>query len=124
MALSPNVAALPAADRRALGREVFATVREEGISLRDLRASVDAVVDGLRADPFVAEAVAAELSRQRAALGRVQEVSQTALVARLQSMTAAERAAFADRLEAGLRRRGAAGEGRGQGRDETGNSGN
>lgn len=106
MALSPYVAALPAQDRRAIGREVFGQVRADGIGLRELRGSVEAVISGLRAEPFTPEAIASELARQRTALSRVQEVSQEALLARLQAMSGEERRAFADRLEAGLRRRG------------------
>ncbi len=112
MALSPYIAALPQADRRAIGREVFGQIRAEGLGLRDLRASVDTVIAGLRADPFVPDAVAAELARQRAALSRLQDLSQAALMDRLGAMSPAERRAFADRLEAGLRRRGGPGAGR------------
>jgi uncharacterized membrane protein len=106
MALSPYVAALPAQDRRAIGREVFGQARSEGIGLRELRASVEAVIVALRAEPFTPDTVATELARQRTALSRVQEVSQAALLERLQVMSVEERRAFADRLEAGLRRRG------------------
>jgi hypothetical protein len=106
MALSPYAAALPPSDRRALGREVIARVRSEGIGLRDLRASVETLVTALRADPYRPEAVAAELARQRAALTRLQEVSQDAVLGRVAQMSAEERRAFADRIEDGLRRRG------------------
>jgi hypothetical protein len=64
------------------------------------------VAAAVRAVPFRPEDVAAELDRQRAALGRVQELSHAAILARLEAMTPEERAAFADRLEDGLRRRG------------------
>jgi len=104
--ITPYAAALPPADRRALGREVMGRVRDEGIGLRDLRASVETLAEALRADPFRPEVVATELARQRTALGRVQEISQEAILARLEAMSVEERRAFADRLEAGLRRRG------------------
>jgi uncharacterized membrane protein len=104
--MMPYAAALTQDERRALGREVLGRIRAEGIGLRDLRASVQAVAAAVRAVPFRPEDVAAELDRQRAALGRVQELSHAAILARLEAMTPEERAAFADRLEDGLRRRG------------------
>ncbi len=112
MALSPYISALPVQDRRVIGREIFGQARVEGIGLRDLRGSVEAVITALRADPFSQTTVATELARQRTALGRVQEISQSALLERLQAMSVAERRAFADRLEAGLPRRGNPEEGR------------
>jgi hypothetical protein len=53
----------------------------------------------LRADPFQPERVRALLKRQSAAAARGREIGQDLLVARLAEMSAAERAAFADRLE-------------------------
>lgn len=105
-AMTPYAAALPPPERRALAREVLGRIRDEGIGLRDLRASVEAIAAAVRAEPFRPEVVTAELERQRVALGRVQEVSHDAIVARLSNMTADERRAFADRLEEGMRGRG------------------
>jgi uncharacterized membrane protein len=104
--MTPYAVALPPAERRALGREVLGRVRDEGIGLRDLRASVQAMAGAVRAEPFRPEDVATELTRQRTALGRVQEITHEAILARLSAMTADERRAFADRLEDSLRRRG------------------
>jgi len=104
--ITPYAAALAPTDRRSLGREVMGRVRDEGIRLRDLRASVETLAAAVRADPFRPEVVATELGRQRSALGRVQDISHEAFLARLSAMTVEERRAFADRLEAGLRHRG------------------
>jgi hypothetical protein len=104
--MTPYAAALEPAERRALGREVIGRMQEDGIGLRDLRASVQAVAEAVRADPFRPQDVAVELARQRTALGRVQELSHEAILTRLSAMTAAERSTFADRLEEGFRRRG------------------
>lgn len=100
----PALAALDSADRAALR----AAWRREGPGLRALRAErqaeTAALVMALRADPFDRAALEAVLLRQNAALAERQSLAQRLLVDRLAEMDAAGRAAFADRLEAAVRR--------------------
>ena len=91
------IRALEPADRRALGREMRA---------RDLRRAArgnaaDAVAL-LRADPFDRSAFETFLAGEAARRDRVRTIGQAALAARIAAMTAAERQAYADRLDAAL----------------------
>jgi uncharacterized membrane protein len=101
----PYLSALDAEDRAALR----AAWRREGPGLSALRtqrrAETAAMVAALRAEPFDRAALEAALAAQTAALAERQALAQRLLVDRLAGMDAASRAAFADRLEAGMRRR-------------------
>jgi uncharacterized membrane protein len=102
--LGPLTAALDADDRRALRR----AFREQARDLRGLRADQAqgqaALLAALRAEPFDADAVRAQLAEQRARLSRGFDLGQTLLVDHLAGMSTADRAAFADRLEERLSR--------------------
>lgn len=104
LAAPPYIAALDAADRAALR----AAWRAEGPDLRRLRAERQseraALAAAVRASPFDAAAVAALLQAQSDRLADRQALSQRLLLERLATMTEAERAAFAERLEAGAPR--------------------
>jgi hypothetical protein len=75
-------------------------MRAQGGSRGALRESMAALVADLRAEPFDADKVAARLAEQRAVFAARFEMGQASLVAHLAGMSAAERAAYADRLEA------------------------
>lgn len=104
LSFGPYTAALEDADRRALRREVFA----DGKSLRGmrklLRQDFEAVLEALRATPFDAaqfEALmAAPTDRIAAQAGYVRQQVLEMIV----TMEPDERAAYADRLEAKLRK--------------------
>lgn len=97
-------AALSPEDRRAL-RAAF---RAEWPGLRQMRTSqaetTAAILAALRADPFDAAAVRARLADQQTRMAEGLNLGQRLLLDRLQAMTPAERAAFADRLEDRLTR--------------------
>lgn len=98
-------AGLDARDRAAL-RVAW---RREGPGRAALRAQrreqSAALVAAIRAEPFDPAALEVALVRQAAGLAERQALAQRLLVERLTAMDAAGRAAFADRLEAGLQRR-------------------
>jgi hypothetical protein len=107
LGLGPYLRALPDGERRAIGRAVLR--EREGPSPRAaLRESFAQVLDALRSEPFDAGRVSALLAAQAAAAEQVRQAGQGALVARLEAMTPEARRAYADRLEAALRRRHAA----------------
>lgn len=94
--------ALDPEDRRALRRDFVASLSEQGRDRGAIVSDIQATIDALRAAPFdegaFLEAMTAQTTRraQRDAIGR--EV----LAARIASMTNAERAAYADRIDAAL----------------------
>lgn len=94
--------ALSEADRRALRRDFLrAGPIEPGRG--DLRDSYAALLEALRAEPFDEDAAAAALSTQIAVAGARLDRAQQLMLGRFRQMAPAERAAFADRLEAQLR---------------------
>lgn len=92
--IAPLVMALPEADRAALARAVDTRGRPDA-----RRARFDALLAELRRDPFNPEAARAALAAQRELGARRMAQGEAALVARLAAMGAAERAAYADRLD-------------------------
>jgi len=101
---APYLAALHEDDRAALRRRWAA----EGGDLRRIRAErqadLAALAAALRAQPHDPAAVAALLAATQARTAARQSRLLELLAERLAGMDAAERAAYADRLEAGLRR--------------------
>lgn len=100
LALGPFARALDPADRRAIARDLL-----ERADLRDLRraerqADLTALAAILRTEPFDREAVAAMMQAQREKVRTLEAEVEAALLDRLVAMTQAERAAFADRIEA------------------------
>ncbi|GGH55750.1 periplasmic heavy metal sensor [Frigidibacter albus] len=104
LGFGPYTDALSAEDRRAL-RSAFV---ERAPDFRDLRrvmrGDFDRLLAILRTEPYDAAAAAAVIAAQRDRARQGFELGQDLLVERLGAMTAAERAAFADRLERVLSR--------------------
>ena len=102
----PFVAALPPGDRRELARAV---AREEG-SFRENRdlmiRQFEALLSALREDPYDAEAVRALIVEQQRNVGARQALGRELLLERIEAMSAAERANYADALARMLRRSG------------------
>lgn len=104
----PFLRALPNDDRRAVMRDILSagdTVRD---SRRALRAELDAFLATLRADRFDRAAAAQHLTTQSRVARTRQDLGQRVLLDRLEQMSQADRAAYADALEKrlrGLRRR-------------------
>lgn len=104
VAAAPFVMALDDADRRA----VIDELRSETGSLREnrrlIRARFGALLEALRAESFDRGTVETLLAEQRGAATVRQEVGERIFLDRLERMSAAERAAFADRLERSIRK--------------------
>jgi hypothetical protein len=107
LGLGPYTRALELADRRALGTAVRERLRTAG-GPRAIRAEIRQdfaqVLAAIRADPFDADRVAALIAAQAARAEARRDLGAALLVERLAEMDAERRAAYADRLEAGLRR--------------------
>jgi uncharacterized membrane protein len=104
MGATPFIRALEPEDRRAL----FQAIRREEEPLRqnreELRLRFEALLASVRADPFDPWAVESLLQLQRSAATERQMIGERLLVEQLTTMTPEARDAFADRLEAALRR--------------------
>jgi len=95
------VAALERDDRRQL---VQKTKDARRASQQDGRANMRQILADLRSDSFDIDAFQAALLAQQSRTKTAQDVIRTALVAQVAVMTAGERAAYADRIEAHLQR--------------------
>ena len=99
----PFVRALSREDRQAL----LADIRREGPRIRknreSLRDQVEAFLAALRSDPFEPDVVRRLLEDQRSVAQSRQELGEVLLLNRLSAMSDDERAAYADRLEKGLK---------------------
>ena len=104
LGFGPFAAALSPEDRAALRRDWAARSGAKGDGRRALREDIRALLDTLRADPFDAPALRAIMARgaERTA-GRL-HLGMALIEDRLVALSAAERLAFADRLERELRR--------------------
>ncbi|EAR49427.1 hypothetical protein OG2516_15209 [Oceanicola granulosus HTCC2516] len=105
LSLGPIGAALSEEDRRAIG----ARLRDQpGLPSgpRARRRMMEEMLAVLRSDPFDPAPLAEAMAQHRARSAAVLEAGQAALLERLAAMSPAERAALADRLEAGARRPG------------------
>ena len=101
----PLVRALDEDARREIGREIR-KFRKSGKGMRaKLNASFVEVLDILRADTFDAEAMRTALENKSAVLLEARGVGETALIAHLSSLSAADRQKFAERLEETLKRK-------------------
>jgi hypothetical protein len=107
LGLGPYTRALDIADRRALGAAVRERVRAAS-GPRAIRAEIRQdfaqVLAALRAEPFDPGRVAALIAAQGARAEARRELGAALLLERLAAMDAGARAAYADRLEAGLHR--------------------
>jgi len=95
--------ALSSDDRRAIWRELRKQ-RDDLPSKADLRADFQEVLRLLRAEDFDRAALEDVLSRQRDFGISRAELGHELLLDRLQTLTAEERAAYADRVEDGVKR--------------------
>ncbi|ARE84565.1 heavy-metal resistance [Roseovarius mucosus] len=100
MAGGPLTRALSDADRRAIGRAMRDAWRNRTNNGPNIGESFDALVIDLRAVPFNADRVAAQMRTQRDGFAARFEMGQEVLLTHLTAMSDADRAAYADRLEA------------------------
>lgn len=102
--VGPYGRALSQEDRRALGRSFVRNARELRGTRQEMRALGRQVVEALRAEPFDPASVRALLDQQIALSQGLQTKGRTLLVEQIEAMTPQARIAFADRLEAMLKR--------------------
>ncbi|WP_163849375.1 periplasmic heavy metal sensor [Pseudooceanicola aestuarii] len=100
----PLTLALDGEERRAIGREIGRQTRPDRPSMDEVRAEYDAVLQALRATPYRPDAVRQSLENQTDFVVRRQQAATAALLNHIDAMTEAERMAYAQRLEEGLRR--------------------
>ena len=101
----PFVMALEPRDRRAVVSELRRETGSFRVGRREMRARLAALLEALRADEFDRAAVETLLGDQRGMAVARQDAGERILLDRVEAMTAAERRAYADRLEASLRKR-------------------
>ena len=101
----PFVRALDRDDRRAFLREMAGNRDSLRANRTDLRARLEALLTTIAADEFDRDAVAMILAEQRQLAVRRQDIGETLLLDRLETMSAGERRAYAERLEQAFRRR-------------------
>jgi uncharacterized membrane protein len=102
----PLTEAMSFTDRKAL-RDAFLEKHPDArAERRAMRADFEALIVALRAEPFDAAAVESAVATIARRNAELLETGRNLVVAHLAAMTAEERAAFADRLEKGLRRKG------------------
>lgn len=105
MSFGPFTEALSEADRKELRRALGERMPGFRETRQEMRAELEVFLATLRADPFdptAAEAALAAISRR--AVDRL-DLGRDLIADRILGMTDAERLAFAERLERGLRRR-------------------
>ncbi len=96
LGIGPIARALSPQERRDVGR----SLRQDRV-LRDvdLRGRVNGMVDALKAEPFVPEALRGFLDAQNAQMSNVQSKAQDALLDTIVQMSSARRQEFADQLQ-------------------------
>jgi hypothetical protein len=104
VSLGPLGRALTPPDRLAIAAEVRGRSEFRPLAPSERRRAMAETLAALRAQPFDPDALSAVLAAQRAAGTEALEIAQEVLVKRVSEMTAAERAALADRLETETRR--------------------
>lgn len=102
---SPYTRALEMSDRRAIGKAIRKHYRASGRNRAASAAMTREVVTLLRASDLDVAALKDVVIRQNKSAGSRQETAQRVWLERLQSMSVAERVAYADRLEAVLEHR-------------------
>jgi uncharacterized membrane protein len=106
MAFGPFSEALTEQDRRALRQALSERAGEFRTSRAAAEAEFGTLLATLRATPFDPSALTAALAAIEARNAERLELGRSLIETRLIAMTEAERLAFADRLERGLRRGG------------------
>jgi len=105
MSLGPFERALTPEGRRAIREDLRGRIELRDRRVRGGREELMNFLSALRAEPFDGAAVAAIFETQRSRATSGMQAGHEALLARLGSMSPADRKAFADRLENELRRR-------------------
>lgn len=104
LGFGPFVAALPDDDRHEMGQ----AIKREAGAFRANRAEMRAMFEGflaaLRADPYDTQALTQIVTGQQAKVTERQALGRRLLLERIGAMDGAERAAYADALDASLRR--------------------
>ena len=103
--LGPIGQALSREDRRDIGRQLREDPTLRGAGFRNRREAMQAIVTALQSEPFDPAALQAVLETTREQAGQLQDAAARALVSKLSEMTPQERAAFAQRLSEGPRKR-------------------
>lgn len=106
MSFGPFSAALDDGDRKAIRRALLGRMGEFRSARAEARAEFETLLDTLRADPFEPEAMKAALAAIETRNAERLELGRSLIETRLIEMSDADRRAFADRLEKGLRRGG------------------
>lgn len=96
--------ALTPADRRDIGKVIGQSIRDRQSGRAAVLAEYRGMLEVLRSEPFDRAAAEQVLKRQAQIFEHRRQVSETALLERLESMTPQERAAFVERLEQGVKR--------------------
>lgn len=106
MSFGPFSEALDDRDRREIRRALLDRMGEFRASRAEARAEFQALLDTLRADPFDPQAMRTALAAIETRNAERLELGRSLIETRLIEMSDADRRAFADRLEKGLRRGG------------------
>lgn len=104
MSFGPFSEALDDADRKAIRRALLDRMGEFRGQRQAARAEFETLLSALRADPFEPAALTSALSAIETRMTERLDLGRSLIETRLAAMSAEERAAFADRLEKGLRR--------------------
>ncbi len=99
---APYTVALSREDRRAIWQDMRAMQGNGQPDRSQIHADYDAVVMALRSEPFNFDNLQAIITRQFDAGIARQQAGNTLLLARIETMDAAERASYADRLASAL----------------------
>ncbi|EYD75490.1 hypothetical protein Rumeso_02973 [Rubellimicrobium mesophilum DSM 19309] len=102
LALGPFARAMDAADRRAILQSLRGNPDLQPLSKAQRAAAFGEILATLRAEPFDRIRAEAALSAQAERIQGLERMIQGALLDRLAAMTAEQRAALADRLQAEL----------------------
>ena len=94
--------ALDPEDRRALRRDFVSGLAEQGRDRGAIVSDIQTTIDTLRASPFDADAFLEAMTAQTTRRAQRDAIGREVLAARIASMTEAERAAYADRVDAAL----------------------
>ncbi|GHE93589.1 hypothetical protein GCM10016455_12210 [Aliiroseovarius zhejiangensis] len=105
LGFAPMAGALDRKDRREIGKALRAQSGSFAENRRALEAEFQSMLSALRADPFDAGALLAVMDGQAERLRQRGDLARTALVDRIERMSAEERRAFADRVEKSVRKR-------------------
>jgi uncharacterized membrane protein len=105
LSFGPFTEALSDADRRELRRALGERAKGFREARREMQADVGRLLATLRAAPFDPDAAEAALAAIATRAGDRLELGRVLLAERIRAMSEAERQAFADRLERGLKGR-------------------